>query len=764
MEFKKFLHILRRHKFGLIIIPLVVMGITFFLVRKQPSTYLSKTRLSAGLTDGSQQMLVSKDLLADSKVNQTFSNMLQTMQLKTVYDQVSYQLILHDLTSNEEPFKRPSKLIQDLNTDARKHAIDVFTKSYENRTGLSLYDPDQKGLYEVIKSMGYNYEALRDKMKMYRIENSDFIDIEFESESPLLSAFVVNTLAKEFIAYHTMLTEQVGKRSVDFLNNMVQRKKDTLDHKMDELKRYKINEHVLNLSDQAKSLFSQLSDFETKLEMAEKEVAADSGAIKDIDSKLDPNDKKLTEAINKEIVATQEKLSELNSKWIKANFDKYIKAEIDAMKNLLDQRIKESADRLIQAPNSEKEAMIAQRLKLQFEMDLARNSIGSLRYAIGDLNAKLDQLVPREAAIQAYEGDISVASQEYLEILKKYNQANMDFNAASHVKQIEPAIPGAKLPSKKMIVVVLSGLVTFVFYLLILFVIFYLDDSVKVADDLAHKTDMRVLGFLPLIKSSFLDIQKLWHIEQNNPVNEEITKLVRAARQDLQKLKGNKKAITANLEFKNLLRSTRFEINMAMMGARHLVITSTTQAEGKTLFSLSLVSAYQMTNKRVLLIDGNFLSPDITEIIQPKYYIEDYLRGRVPLDKLTEDGNISVLGNHGYDVSLFEINSESQIEQKLLELKDVFDIVIIEAAALNTMNQSKEWISVADRVLSVFEANTSISHDMENQIDYLKSLEGKFIGFVLNKVTDNDKDANYNRRKANGKSKSSKLLFFRREQ
>jgi Mrp family chromosome partitioning ATPase len=143
-----------------------------------------------------------------------------------------------------------------------------------------------------------------------------------------------------------------------------------------------------------------------------------------------------------------------------------------------------------------------------------------------------------------------------------------------------------------------------------------------------------------------------------------------------------------------------------------------------------------MMNKKVLLIDGNFLNPGITEITNPKYFVEDYLTGHISLDQLTEHGNISVLGNYGNDISLFEIDNEARIAQKLLELKDVFDIVIIEISALNTLNQSKEWIVVSDRVLCVFEANTNITHEKRNYIEYLGMLEGKFIGWILNKVTE----------------------------
>jgi hypothetical protein len=62
-------------------------------------------------------------------------------------------------------------------------------------------------------------------------------------------------------------------------------------------------------------------------------------------------------------------------------------------------------------------------------------------------------------------------------------------------------------------------------------------------------------------------------------------------------------------------------------------------------------------------------------------------------------------------------------------------MVLIECSALSHMNQSKEWIVVADRVMCIYEANMSIKNGMKDNILYLKSMEGKFIGWILNKVT-----------------------------
>ena len=41
-------------------------------------------------------------------------------------------------------------------------------------------------------------------------------------------------------------------------------------------------------------------------------------------------------------------------------------------------------------------------------------------------------------------------------------------------------------------------------------------------------------------------------------------------------------------------------------------------------------------------------------------------------------------------------------------------------------------------MLCVFEANTNITYEKSDQVEYLKSINGKFIGWVLNKVDEND--------------------------
>lgn len=122
MEFRKFLELLKKHKYPLIIIPLAIMIITFLLLKNKPNVYSSKARISAGLVDQTQKSFLDKEDQVENKVNQSFSNLLQMLQLKVVIDQISYQLILNDLTT-QNPYRKPSKLLKDLNSRDRKSVV-----------------------------------------------------------------------------------------------------------------------------------------------------------------------------------------------------------------------------------------------------------------------------------------------------------------------------------------------------------------------------------------------------------------------------------------------------------------------------------------------------------------------------------------------------------------------------------------------------------------------------------------------------------------
>jgi Mrp family chromosome partitioning ATPase len=224
---------------------------------------------------------------------------------------------------------------------------------------------------------------------------------------------------------------------------------------------------------------------------------------------------------------------------------------------------------------------------------------------------------------------------------------------------------------------------------------------------LVGRTKLPLLGSLNLIPGVKPDLRKLWDVENRVRMK----------------------------QFKELLRSVRFEIDQELKGDKILAITSLSQYEGKTIVTTSLAYAYSAINKKVLLIDGNFNNPAVSKVIQPQLFVEDYFRTPSYIDNSAN--TISVLGNRGGDITLLEINDEVNVKGIFNELKSRYDIILIDLPPLDSLNKSKEWILFANKTIAIFEANKKITRSQNQYIDYLKSLNGRFAGWVLNKATVN---------------------------
>ena len=67
---------------------MIAVFITYFLVRKLPDTFKSRSRVSTGLVDQSQQFLEKNKAQDENKVSQQFGNLIEMIKSKKIFDQV----------------------------------------------------------------------------------------------------------------------------------------------------------------------------------------------------------------------------------------------------------------------------------------------------------------------------------------------------------------------------------------------------------------------------------------------------------------------------------------------------------------------------------------------------------------------------------------------------------------------------------------------------------------------------------------------------
>ncbi len=401
----------------------------------------------------------------------------------------------------------------------------------------------------------------------------------------------------------------------------------------------------------------------------------------------------------------------MNDTYIRNNFDPKYKAKLDSLQTKLNREIADASDRYVYNPMVVKEGLVTQKLNLEIELELAANSVASIRQELQRLNRKFDALVPNEAQIQEYETGIDIASKEYMEALQRYNNATLESSFPVHLKQAEKALPGDIQPSKKLILLVLSGIVSLAFCLFILFVVYFFDKSIHSPRQLADDSNLPVLGSITHWRK---EVSINAFRSESGSVNQE------------------------EALFRNLVRSVRYELDADKPGPKLIAVTSLGASGDKALLTTGLAWAFSKVNQRVLVVDGNFTNQEITKVNKLTSFVEDLFYDKnLALAKVGND-HMALLGNKGGDTSLREIAGEETIQDVLDYLLTKFDVILVETDSLKAMNKAKEWIAYAHKVVCVFEAGKSISDKDAGALAYFTALGDKFAGWVLTGATDGE--------------------------
>jgi succinoglycan biosynthesis transport protein ExoP len=719
MELKEFFKLLLKYKYILITVPMVAVIVTYFLVKHLPDEYESHGQIATGIVDQTKQMLDPiTSTIQETMVSGKFSNLIEVMKMKKMRDMVSYKLLIHDLT-DPKPFRKFPKYYEHWGPKDTEKALPVLRAKMERLEPLYLtpggntYEDWLNGL---IVGKHFDERSLDKAFTISRAEDSDFITVLASSDNPILSAFMVNALIKGFIDYQTSLVKGNEAGALTYLTKLLEQKRQALVNKTDSLQLYKVQNGILNLEDQAKTTAEQIAGNDEKLLQVQKDEDSYRGAIDNIDQKFEPGQRKYIESrvtrYNSAVTASQARQRALIDKYTNSNFDPKIKASIDSLQAKITEQLNQTSDQYNNNPLVGKEDLVKQKNTLEVSYDLARYSREAIEAQQKKLRKRFDKLVPLDARVKAYNFEIENASKEYQETLTKFNLTNLQSqsNSSSKLLQVEVAVPELAQPSKKMLLVILSGVATGIFCVIILFVIFFLDDGIKNPNQLANATSLPVLGYLNLVSGTSLDLRKLWDIEHRDKMQ----------------------------EFKDLLRAIRFEIDQELDGEKVLAITSMKEGEGKTLLAISLAYSYSMINKKVLLIDGNFENPTISTTVNPKLYVEDLFKN-VPGGFEPVTNTNSVAGNRGGDITLLEISDERFIRQKINELKTVYDLILIDTPPIDSMNKAKEWLLFSNKFVAVFEADQTIANGKKQMVKYLQDMPEQFAGWVLNKTLYNAK-------------------------
>jgi capsular exopolysaccharide synthesis family protein len=171
-----------------------------------------------------------------------------------------------------------------------------------------------------------------------------------------------------------------------------------------------------------------------------------------------------------------------------------------------------------------------------------------------------------------------------------------------------------------------------------------------------------------------------------------------------------------------------------------IAVTSSKRGEGRTTAARYLAMAYAQSGKRTLLVDADLRSPSLHSFFSGAYSpgLSEYLSkqcGSRDAIAATRIDNLDLIKAGPTPPNSSELLTSPEMEQLLSELKQKYDMVIIDCSPLGYID-GKVLAAKCDGAVLVLEYG-KVSRDTAQRVnEELGQLQVKLLGTVLNKCKD----------------------------
>lgn len=726
MDFIYLLRILFKRKWIIIGATVLAAAIAYFFTGNKGYKYRSYSQISTGFTISGIQ--VTDEEFDIYQAQQKFNNTIVTMTSPSVLSLLSYALILHDLDSSG-PFRvltesqKASSVYKNVKlAEAKK----LFQNRLDNMSLLTSYKPEEKKLIELLRLYGYDHRMIGNALNVYRLQTTDYLQIDYSSENPELSAYVVNNLFQQFIRYYKSVRSNTSQESIDTLKSLMDKKKLELDFKNALLR----GDNAIDIGMQNTSTFDLISSFEQSLAIERSKQTnlyselrkvqqrlASIGVIVQVDNT----------ANNAELLMLKEAMENTYKQYLQGGSkDQALLNRYNQLKTEYQSKVgKTTPSPKIEKTNETKEELLLKKSDIEIDIQTCNSNMGSLQSKINQLKGSAQADATRGVNAETLAKDAELANKEYLAAKQKYNDAiDMSSSSVNSFRQILPGQPAiSPEPSKRKMIVAMAGIAAFLMTILVIILLAYLDSSVKTPGIFAKMVNLKLISMVNFMN---LKNKNLADIVANKSGGDNIL--------DVENKRHN--------VFRESLRKLRYEVEKS--GKKTFLFASTKKNQGKTTLIQALSYSLSQSKKKVLIIDTNFVNNDLTVELGASPILEKMNTSKTNLDSIIDqvrnssttitEGSIYAIGSEGGDYTPSEILPRENLLHHLKELTIEFDYIFLEAPPLNDFSDAKELSMYVEGVIAVFSATDIIKQIDKESITFFKELDGKFVGAILNMV------------------------------
>ena len=366
---------------------------------------------------------------------------------------------------------------------------------------------------------------------------------------------------------------------------------------------------------------------------------------------------------------------------------------------------------ILRSPTSERPEDIERNKFIQEQLDTLQEQINATADEITALQTELGTLDSArdisnvQAQIVALEAKRRDLQTNYASLL-----SNTQRGAVNTITIIDPAnLPGRPVGPNQISTILLAAALGLVLSMTAAYVIEYLDDTLKSADEVKDLTQIPVIGYIGEIPKG------QDHAEIVTDPHSRIGPAFRYLR--------------TNIAFAD-----------AASPIRTLLVTSADPEAGKTTIAVNLAFVIAQTDKKVVLIDADFHRPNVHTLlgINNRSGLSDIFRDNTKMKDVlseTKEGNLTVLTTGTLPPNPSELLASDKMDQFLEDAKKSCDLVVIDCSPF-VVADAAILAAKVDAILWVMRAGHTRRSHIKAMKEQVQRTGARIIGIVVNGISE----------------------------
>lgn len=510
MNIVKFIGILVSKLLYLIVLPLIAVGITFFMVKDMPKQYTASTTIYTGITSNSGLDVAATKV--DKLITQNeYNNIMSILKSTTLYEEVSLRLLAQHLSlSKVNPEIMSDESYQKIQKEFPAEVKKLAVKGNEAATYDNLrkfIKPDDKNFVYRLLNYEHPFYSVKaiSNLKAEQVNQSDLFKLTYESRDAGICYNTLKITSEVFIKSYGQIKKNLKNSAVKYFQNKLEEISAKLNTAENNLLNFNIDNNVINYYEQTKQVTTQHEEIELRLQTVKMNYEASTAVLRKIEDEI--SRRFVINLKNIEILNIRSSLVDCNNQIAQyelnpTEYKNTNPADLYKRKQTLERNMEICLDSIYNIESTsqgiESQKVLGEWLEAVKNYETNKAMYKSMQERQVEFLMQFKRYAPLGANIKRIEREINVYENEYLNVLNNLNialQNEQNTDIISNMRIIDPAkFPISSMPSKKKLYLIVAALITLILYIAGLLIIELLDNRVKTPSLLKSLTDLDVAG------------------------------------------------------------------------------------------------------------------------------------------------------------------------------------------------------------------------------------------------------------------------------